>query len=241
MKPLLSLVTGKVERDSSFARLVQSIAQHTTVDWELVIADASESPFRSDWVNVRVLHEKPRQGHCRGYNSAFREAQGEWLLFLNDDAEVCANYDTEAISFMQHHPRIGLGALHYSENGGPFHANSAWGCTYANFGIFRKSLGEQVGFFDEELTMYGGDNSLAIRILLAGKGIADIPKAHILHHSTEDPIRENNQQYRRKDNRVLSAKYMPSHSQWVSTFRKYEVFSSNPPWSHGVAPKMVRA
>ncbi len=241
MKPLLSLITGKVERDDSFARLVSSIAQHTSVEWELIVSDASSVPFVSPWKNIRVLHEKPRLGHVLGYNRAYRQAKGEWCLFLNDDAEVLPNYDTEAIGFMEAHAGIGLGALSYSENGGPFHVNSAWGCVYANFGIFPRLLGEDVGFLDEDIGMYGGDNSLAFRILLAGYGVAAIPSAKVLHHVQKDEIRAANERTQRNDNNILQAKYMPLQSQWTATYNKYRVETNETEtWSHGLRPQVVR-
>lgn len=237
---MLSLVTGVVNRPQSFQRLLDSIIANTSVEWELVVAEASEVPIVCEHERVKILRESPRRGHCKGYNAAFREAVGPWCLWLNDDTEVCPNYDVEALVFMEAHPRIGLGALHYSENGGPFHVNSAWNCLYANFGIFRKSVGEQVGFFDEDLYFYGADNSLAIRLLLADYGIADIPKARILHHPVNDQIRIHNQQYKIKDNQVLTQKYMPSHRQWVRTFRKHQIMTGSAAWSHGLQPQAVR-
>src|SRR5688572_9609977 len=116
----LSLVTGKVERDGPFQRLVNSIVDHTAVPWELVVADASETPYVPEDDRIRVLHEKPRLTHSKGYNTAFRACLGEYILWLNDDAEVCPGYDTESIKFMEAHRRVGLGALHYSENYGEF-------------------------------------------------------------------------------------------------------------------------
>lgn len=239
MKPLLSLVTGKVERDGPFQRLVASIVQNTTMPWELVVADASETPYVPDLPNIRVLHEKPRLTHSKGYNRAFRECLGEFVLWINDDAEVCKSYDTEAVHFMESNPGIGLGALHYSENGGPFHVNEAWQTIYANFGIFRKSLGERVGYFDEEIEMYGADNSLAFKILLQDCGIADIPTARIIHHSEKDTIRQDNQKNRQRDNKRLTEKYMPLKRHWLFAFRKHRVDSGVPAWSHGVQPEVV--
>lgn len=241
MNPKLSLVTGTINRPEGIAQLVRSIENHTQVDWELIISDASAVPYQSTNQRIRVIHENPRLGHSRGYNAAFRQCAGEFLMWMNDDAEVCPGYDTESIAFMESHPRIGLGALHYSENGGPFHVNEAWGCIYANFGIFKKSLGEKVGLFDESLSMYGCDNSLAIRILLADYGIADIPKAKILHHSVNDPIRVANQIGRPRDNQILTDKYMPSRHQWLATFRRHRVETGTVPWAHGREPSKVTA
>lgn len=244
MTPQLSLITGTVNRPDGFWRLLESVIERTCVPWEMIVGDGSDKPgsyTRDLPSNVLVIEEHPRKGHVKGYNAAFRKASGEWIIWLNDDAEVCDGYDINAIQFMESHPKIGLGALHYSENGGPFHVNSAWQATYANFGIFRKALGEKVGFFDEELMMYGGDNSLAIRILIAGYGVADIPTAKILHHSENDPIRRDNQKYKLSDNRILTKKYMPLWSEWLQTFRRHQIDTGTIPWSHGVEPERVRA
>jgi GT2 family glycosyltransferase len=232
----LSIVTGKVEREFEFKRLVASILEHTKIaSWEFVVADASLEAYEADHPNIRVIHENPRQTHSRGYNMAFKAARGEYILWLNDDAEVCEGYDTEAVKFMEAHPKIGLGCLHYSEpaSGIPFHVNSAWGCLYANFGIFKKSIGEEVGYYDEDLVMYGADNSFALKILMADYGIADIPSARIIHHSKQDNIRAANQAHRLVDNRTLSAKYMPYRRHWVKSFQKHRLWSGHEPWSHG--------
>ncbi len=240
MTPKLSLITGTYNRPSQCERLIASVLKHTTTPFELIISDASDVPLRVEAdERVRLLEERPRVGHCKGYNRAFRAAQGEWLLWLNDDAEVIAGYDVEAIAFMESHPNIGLGALHYSENGGAWHVNSSWNVLYANFGIFRKSLGEQVGYFDEDIHMYGADNSLAFRVLLRGFGIADIPKARILHHSEADAVRAENQKTRLRDNGVLTKKYMPLRAMWTSAFNKHRNACSALAWSHGKSEKVL--
>ncbi len=232
----LSLVTGTVNRPVPFANLVRSIVEHTTVDWELVVSDASDVPVECADPRVRILPERPRLGCVKGYNKAFGAAKGEWVIYLNDDAEVTANYDTAAISFMETHPQIGLGCLHYSENGGPFRANQAWGCVYGNFGILKRELGDQVGWMDPGLIMYGNDNSLTLRVLLADKGVAQIPESRILHHSRKDEVRADNQKHRWRDNDYLQAAYMPSRRYWLATYRKYFVHGQPEPWPHGQAP-----
>lgn len=238
MAPVLSLITGTLNRPAAFRRLLDSIIEKTVISWELIVGDACEEQTYTLDVpeNVTVFHEKPRLGHSKGYNKAFRMAKGEYLLWLNDDAEVCEGYADEAVGFMEDNPQIGLGALHYSENGGPFHVNSAWDCMYANFGIFRKDVGEKVGYFDEEIQMYGADNSIAFRMLLAGYGIADIPEAKILHHSVSDRLRQDNQANRYRDNKTLQYKYLPLKSRWLPVYLLHRR-ESVAPWSHGVAAR----
>ncbi len=238
----LSLITGTRNRPEGIQRLIVSVVNHTTCSYEFLVGDVSDTPTTFSYLpdHVRILEERPRLGHTKGYNKLFRMAQGEWILWLNDDAEVTEGYAEKAIWFMEHHPRIGLGALVYSENGGPFHVNAAWGAVYANFGIFKRELGEQVGYFDEDIEMYGADNSLAFRILLAGRGIASIQDAKVLHHSVDDEMRQDNQKGRMRDNRVLSAKYMPSRPQWLATYEKYRMPYDESAWAHGVQPGKQR-
>ncbi len=201
MIPKLSIVTGTMNRQESFLRLLNSIVEHTSVSWELVVSDASDEPYNLQLPeNVKVLPERPRLGCVQGYNRAFRAATGEWVIWLNDDCEVLPDYAGAAIRFMEANRQIGLGAIHYSEDGGPFHINSAWGCIYANFGIFQRSLGSGLGYFDEDLQMYGCDNSLTLRVLLAGYGVAGIADSRVIHHSVKDDHRTMNQSSRRSDN-----------------------------------------
>lgn len=237
--PVLSLITGKVGRDASFQRLVDSIEVHTDVPWELVVSDASEIPYDPALPNIRVIHEKPRLTCVQGYNAAFALARGTWCLYLNDDAEVLPHYASTAIQFMETHPQIGLGALHYSENGGPFRVNQCYAIPYANFGIIRKTLLEQVGFFDNQLKMYGNDNALTFRVLMAGHGVSDIPGAKVLHHSEQDITRTENQRWRSRDNDILLNKYLPHIQEMRKTYNRLRVHTGTVPWVHGVSPEYV--
>lgn len=236
----LSLVTGTKNRPESFARLVASVVRHTDVPWELIAIDGSDTPVTCDVPQVRIFPEAPRGCGCvKAFNLGFTQTRGEWVIYLNDDAEVCEGYASAAIAFMEAHPMIGLGCLHYSEGDKPFHVNDAWGVLYANFGIIRKSLGRQVGWFDDDLRMYGNDNSLTLRVLMAGHGVADIPEARIIHHSVKDSLREENQKSRRRDNEILSYKYMPYRDRWRRTFIQHYINSKSIPWPHGVKPEMA--
>lgn len=193
---------------------MDSIEAYTNVNWELVCSDASDSTLDNEEVaagqpRIRLIPERPRMGCTKGYNRAFQAARGTYCLWLNDDCEVTPGYAEAAISFMEANPRIGLGALPYSNRGGPFGVNEYEGMVYANFGILRRSLGDQVGWFDDLLTMYGNDNSLAFRVLLAGYGIAEIAGARIIHHEHDDQHRRDNQNGRHEEAEKLRAKYLP--------------------------------
>lgn len=227
--PVLSLVTGTRNRETDFRRLVRSIEQNTTVDWELIVSDASDYPINETGLpwNVLTVPERPRLGHTKGFNRAFSIAAGEWVIYLNDDCEVLPGYADAAISFMQAHPEIGLGALSYSNKGGPFkvNSNSFDGMTYANFGIIRRTLGNSIGWFDDVVEMYGADNTLGFRVLLAGFGIAEIQNARILHHESQNAERHN-LAFRMQQGEALKAKYLPYLAQMRETYERTKLVSA---------------
>lgn len=213
MNPRLSLVTGTVNRRTEFLRLVDSIRRNTDVPYELIVADGSDDPIYTENLgdDVHVMLERPRLGYVKGYNAAFRQASGEWVIWLNDDAEVLPGYASKAISYMETRPHVGLGCLAFRDRLWPhkFEVCSMWGIPYANFGIIRRTFGNDLGWFWEGLTMYGSDNALTFDVLLAGKAVAEIHGEFIHHHRPDDLVRHQNQNRRREDNRRLEARYQP--------------------------------
>lgn len=208
MKPLLSFVTGTLNRRDGFNRMLRSIVERVKVPWELVVSNASNDLYPDVYPpNVKVFHEKPRLGCVKGYNYAFRRARGRWVIWLNDDAEVMPGCDTNAIEFMEHHPKVGLGALYYAENMLPYHVSDYHDMIYANFGIINRELGNYVGWFDDYLMMYGNDNSLTFKVLLAGLGVVGIPRARIWHHAFPDAVRIENMKNQPSDANLLMQHY----------------------------------
>jgi GT2 family glycosyltransferase len=226
---VLSLVTGLRNRPAEFQRLLRSIRECTPMPWELVVSDASDTPMDESSLssNVRIIREVPRLGCTRGYNVAFKQTQGEWVIWLNDDCEVLPGYAEIAIRFMETHPHIGLGALYYDDPHNGFHVNTCgYQMLYANFGILSRELGNHVGWFDEDLVMYGCDNSLAYRVLLAGKGIAAISGAHIHHHASDDAERLANQNGRDREAWLLRTKYGPYLDEMRATYEAAQLTSA---------------
>lgn len=205
----LSLVTGTVGRPDAYARLVESIHRHTQTEWELVVAAGIGADYAQPSENIRIIVDEPQMGWTKAYNRACRVAEGEWVIWLNDDVEVLPGYDVEAIQFMEANPKLGIGALYYRENEIDFHISNWLGVPYANFGIIRKSMGDRVNWFDEHMEMYGADNSLTYRVLFEGFGISGIPEARLLHHKEDDSQRKANLRFKHMDGDRFRDKYLP--------------------------------
>lgn len=208
----LSIITGVLDRPEPFRRLYESILRHTTdVDWELVVSDASEfAPLTADAYppNVRILKESPRRGHAAGYNMAFREAQGKYVIWLNDDVEVKAHWARRSVDFLKRHPEVGMGAIYYGVYTEPFVVNSYQELLYANFGVLERTLGDSVGWFDEDIVrMYGADNSLAFKVWLSGRPVVPVPGAVVVHRMHYDEHRRINEQGQAWDASRLMDRY----------------------------------
>jgi len=209
MAPLLSIVVGTRDRAEGYRAMLDSIRAHTgEVEWELLVEDVSDSPhYAKEEDRVRVFRRFPPDGHIKGYNRMFRQAQGEWVTWLNDDSIVMPGWAEQAIKWMQGHPLVSLGCLTWSDAGGPWHVAEWHEMPYANFGLLRRGLGDAVGWFDEVSTFYGGDNTLALRVILAGHAVEGVPGRHVSHGRFQDRHRPANESTQIQDLRAISAKY----------------------------------
>lgn len=209
--PVLSLVTGTVDRQASFERLLQSVLRNTPpVRWELLVSDGSSKPYNLKLPKqVTFIPDGGRPGFSKAINLACRAARGKYVVWLNDDCEVQPGWAAAAVYFMEHEPKVGIGAIYWCDHRPPWKIDRCWGIPYANFGILRKSLGDELGWFDESIGMYGSDTDLCFRVLDRGLAVAPVPGSRILHHREEDNFRWKNQANAKPDIERVKARWEP--------------------------------
>jgi GT2 family glycosyltransferase len=223
----LSIIVGTLDRPESFGSMYKSIEQNTSnIDWELIVSDAGNKfPVDASLLSNRtkLIIERPRLGFVKGYNKSFRMAQGKYICWLNDDAIVQPNWAQEAIKFMDNNKWVGMGAFYWMNQGGPDY-NVEWyqGLPYANFGIIDREFGNCLDWFDEDMTMYGSDNSISFRVFLAGKPVVGMSKARILHRPYTDSYRIDNEKLQAKDAEILMNKYRPFLGQMKKVHEFYK-------------------
>jgi len=208
----LSIIVGTLNRKQQFLSMLNSVIRHTTVPWEMIVSDAGDIRLELQDVprNIKIIEENPRLGHIAGYNKAFELAEGRWVIWLNDDVEVQEGWAFEAVRMMERNKWIGIGALYWANQGmSGYRVDWYQGMPYANFGIISREFGNTIGWFDEILYFYGGDNSIAFRSFLAGRPVIPIPSARVLHKPFADRIRTQNESHQPHDAAKLMAKYGP--------------------------------
>ncbi len=240
------MITGHWNRPNEIARLTRWVAERTPpIDYEFLIADCSDVPFDPASVGeagkfTRVIRDWPKTTMTLAYEEMVRQARGEWVIWLNDDAEPFPNYATNAVRFMDAHPTVGLGALYWCHSAPPFRIDH-WPASvpYANFGILRRDLALKLmpTFGSDFLGLYGCDNRISLEVWLAGLGVVGIPDARVINHRVHDAQRAYN------ESRFVGVGTNASTTKLMMRYgaRMDEVRASVAKFAHMQGPAEVRA
>jgi GT2 family glycosyltransferase len=89
-----------------------SVVETDHPSFEIIIADNASTDGSADWIrqeypNVQIASLDQNYGYCGGNNRAAQQANGQWLIFLNNDVRVEPDWLTQLESFIQDHPQAG--------------------------------------------------------------------------------------------------------------------------------------
>ena len=76
---------------------LRSVAAQDFADFETIVVDNGSSDGSCEMVeeefpSVRLMRNAENTGFCRGNNMAMREASGELLVLVNNDAELAPDF-----------------------------------------------------------------------------------------------------------------------------------------------------
>jgi glycosyltransferase involved in cell wall biosynthesis len=70
------------------------------------VEESAIAPLRDAGIPVRIVrHDRPGIAHTR--LRAIQETRGDWILFVDDDNELCDGFIMEARRFIAAHPQVG--------------------------------------------------------------------------------------------------------------------------------------
>jgi GT2 family glycosyltransferase len=199
------------------------------VTWEIVIVDNNSTDDTKDHtarfaqsidINVRYIFED-RQGLNNARNAGIKVAEGELLIFIDDDVEVTDNWLAEMKDAFDRYPVVGVGGkvlvketpekpawwvTEYDGALGKFDAGDAIilsDDTYtsiigigANLG-FKRSVFDKYGLFRSNLDrqkrklLMGGDVEFVQRVKTAGELTMYYPRAVVYHCPTVNRITQS--------------------------------------------------
>jgi GT2 family glycosyltransferase len=161
---------------------------------------------------IRVLRNKENLGFAGGNNIGIQAARGEYIVLLNNDTWADPHWLEELVkatqidsligmwgskirSYFQRNRIEGIGELIYWDGlcraQGQFEQDDGQyevmqeilfppGCG----AMYRKSVLDEIGLFDEDFFAYGDDTEIGIRARLAGWKCLYVPRAIIYHKNS---------------------------------------------------------
>lgn len=192
------------------ALLTQTVAPHEIILVDNASTDASLA-IAQRFPTVRLLAQKENLGFARGNNLAIRavSTESQWIVLLNPDAFAEPHWLESLLTMAQANPGFdffgsklvtatdqavldGAGdAYHFSglvwrtAHGVPVSALGESECEIfspcAAAALYRRSVFEQVGGFDEDFFCYVEDVDLGFRLRLAGYRCLYVPQS-VVHH-----------------------------------------------------------
>jgi GT2 family glycosyltransferase len=168
-------------------------------------ADLAERDF-----SARVIRNSENRGFCAANNQGIAIARGDFVALLNNDAEAEPGWLAELHRACSARPEIGMAAskvLVWEDPGRidkaghlifPDGQNRGRGSGALDRGqfereeevlwpdgcaaMYRKSMLDQIGGFDEDFFAYGDDAELGLRARIAGWRCLYSPRAIVRHH-----------------------------------------------------------
>jgi GT2 family glycosyltransferase len=200
MKPKISLIVLNWNGRSWLKNCFASIYQQDFKNFEVILVDNNSTDnsvnyTKRCWPKVKILALEKNLGYVGANNLAAQKAQGEYLLFLNNDTKIQSGFlkslseksQTEKILtprafgyqgekvFPENKPYLGLDRFGYPIfSSSPFYADGS-----ALF-IAKKSF-NKLGGFDKDYFIFQEDVDLCWRAWLFGFRIFPVPKAKIYH------------------------------------------------------------
>ncbi len=222
--PTVSIVVPTYNRLTRLRRCVARVAENVSVDHELVVVDGASTDGTREYLatqdHIRTILETEREGAVRGFNKGFRAARGTYVMWLNDDAYPLPGSVLSAIDMIEQHDDIGMVAFYHdwdrernmldsvTRDGSTFRLYNIRGYPYANFGLIRRELLEQIGFADERYYFFAFDPDLSLKVQIEKDlKVLGCRDALICHEEYHDDRKLQDLRIGEDDNQMLFAKW----------------------------------
>jgi GT2 family glycosyltransferase len=215
--PLVSIVVVNHNRDRLLRDCVRSLSLQTYPRFEVVIVDNASSDDSCEYISslkdarFQLVSLKENLGFGGGCNVGIKQARGELIALLNNDAVAVSTWLSSLVSAMSE-PRMGMcaskilfadsnvidkvGHLIFFDGQNRGRGTGEQDCgQYENqeetifpdgcAALYRRSMLEEAGGFDEDFFAYADDSDLGLRGRLLGWKCNYVPEAVVFHrHSS---------------------------------------------------------
>lgn len=213
----LSIVSGTYNRRPHLINMINSarLALPAGINYEFVIVDAGSDDGSLDWLrqqpDVKLIEHGERRGAIVAFTEGANQARGKYVVMANDDVVFHPFSITKAIRYLEDTPTCG--AVAFQDNRPAPGYNGAYkvqfmnavapdgsgcGVVYAQVGMYRRWLGDLVGWWGAsdpimgQAKTYGGDNYLSAKIWETGYTVDEVPGIAVTDNVVLDAMRTEN-------------------------------------------------
>lgn len=170
MKPLVSICMLTIDRYQLTKFCLDELINKSGIDRdeiELLILDNGSVDKRTIDLgiqNAEVHIAEPKNiGVSKGFNKLFKESSGKYICTVGNDISVQNNWLKDLISYQEKIKNSGISAIYCLLDKGKYNSNlnvyiPQSGLVYGN-AIWNRNLFEKIGYFDENLSGYGCEDS----------------------------------------------------------------------------------
>jgi GT2 family glycosyltransferase len=244
---MISVIVVNWNGKSLLAECLNSLRLQTFFDFEVILVDNGSTDGSAQFVQAafpdfRLVRLKENLGFAGGNNAGIRQARGEWIALINNDATAGPDWLAQLHRAVEENNQIGLaasrvvltsGALDSAGDGMtiagvPYkrgHGNAPDGIFLKPADVFgasgcgvllRRSMLDRIGLLDEDFFCIYEDGDLNFRARLAGFHCIYVPEAVIVHrlHGTLGRLSKNYVYYGQRNMEYLYFKNMPGSLFW---------------------------
>lgn len=192
-KARVSILIPTLDRYPYLRTLLQQLRKQTVRPWEIIIVDQTSPGQRDDTLAedfadlpLKIMYQD-QPGQCSSRNAGLKAAQGDFILFLDDDDEVDPDLIARHLhSLHQFQSDVSSGVAH-DEGAGPlpedFTFIRASDVFPTNNSLIRLAALKQPGLFDLAYNRLSrADGDLGTRIYLSGALMVLNPEIGVIHH-----------------------------------------------------------
>lgn len=235
---ILSIVTGTYNRLELLQKMLESVRGQIPrhIEYEFVIVDGGSTDGTLEWLatqnHVTTIEHGALLGAINAFCDGAKAAVGDYVIMANDDIVFQPHSIMRALSYLEDNRRCG--AVAFADNRSKqvgragFHrvevmpavnsANKKVSVNYAQVGIFRRWLGDMVGWWGSDDPImsqsrtYGGDNYLSSRIWELGYTVDAVDGCMVDDLIQRDDLRITNTDQGQQDSETYYRRY-PSGAQ----------------------------
>jgi GT2 family glycosyltransferase len=203
---------------------------------------------QSSAIQVQIIRNTENLGFCEANNQGIRLARGEYIALLNNDAEAEPGWLEAMCKELGKRPDFGMVASKILVHEDPRKIDKAGHLIYLDgqnrgrgsgeidtgqydqveealwpdgcAALYRKSMLDEIGGFDEDLFAYGDDAELGLRARIAGWRCVYVPQAVVRHHrgATLGILSTRRIELIERNRLLLVIRHFPASLLWLNGF-----------------------